>query len=62
MMFVLGLGAIAGFGSGFFHMGAHAYERRAAWERHVADVCTDSALRARSPGTKSPAAALDSNL
>jgi hypothetical protein len=44
---LLAFGTVAGFGSGFFRLGAHSYERRAAFERHVADLCADSALRAR---------------
>lgn len=45
---LLAFGTLAGFGSGFFHMGARAHARRAAFERHVADVCAESALRVRS--------------
>ncbi len=39
---VLALGAIAGFASAAHHM----HERHDAFERHVAEVCTDAALRA----------------
>jgi len=42
VMFLLGAGAIAGFASAFHHH----FERREAFERHLADVCTDAALRA----------------
>ncbi len=43
LTFVLVAGAIFGFGS-VMH---HGYrERHEAFERHVADLCTDAALRA----------------
>lgn len=41
---VLALGAILGFASA----GRHMQERHDAFERHIADVCTDAALRTRS--------------
>lgn len=43
-------GTIGGFGSGIAslaHCHHHAAERRAAFERHVADVCVRAAERAR---------------
>lgn len=40
---LLAVGAVAGFGSAFRHRYS---DRREAFERHLADVCTDSALRA----------------
>ena len=54
---LLSLGVVAGYGAGFVHLVAwhrygHGYGRRAAFERHVADVCVDAALRAK---TRSPA-------
>lgn len=48
-------GTLFGFGSGFFSMARwhhHAEHRRAAFERHVADVCTDAAYRARDRGPR----------
>lgn len=42
---LLAFGTVAGFGSGFFRMGMHSAERRAAFERHVADVCAEAAVR-----------------
>lgn len=46
---VLAFGTIAGYASGFAHMGhcaSRGHEaRRAAFENHVADVCTRSAER-----------------
>ncbi|MGC4095426.1 MAG: hypothetical protein QM756_47375 [Polyangiaceae bacterium] len=52
---LLGIGAIAGFASGFRSMHRMGYgacgcgydERRARFEAHVADVCTQAAQRAR---------------
>jgi hypothetical protein len=43
---LLTFGAIFGFASAFHH-GWHAHDRQEAFERHIADVCTDAALRAR---------------
>ena len=43
-------GTVAGFGSGIASMAcwhSRAHERRAACERHVADVCVEAAYRAR---------------
>lgn len=51
---LLSFGALAGFGAGFFSLGARAHARHAAFERHVADVCTDAALRSRSRGPTEP--------
>jgi hypothetical protein len=65
-MILLGLGAIAGFAAGFArlgygpgaHWGHHRWhsERHAAFERRVADTCTESALRvykgSSAPGDK----------
>lgn len=48
-------GTIFGFGSGLFSMARwhhHAEHRRANFERHVADVCTDAAYRARDRGPR----------
>jgi hypothetical protein len=48
---LLAFGTVAGFGSGFFSMAHggcrnHHAQRRAAFERHVADVCVEAAQRA----------------
>jgi hypothetical protein len=53
LMILLGVGAIAGFGSGFARLchGGYAafghgrFDRHAEFQRRVADACTDSALR-----------------
>ena len=51
LIVLLGLGAFVGFAAGFaslrWHRGHHGWHRRAAFERHVAEICTDAALRAR---------------
>lgn len=48
---LLAFGTVAGYASGFAsfaHCARHHHEaRRAAFEAHVADVCTQAALRAR---------------
>ena len=44
---VLGLGAVAGFASGIWSCRHHSYERRLAFEDHVAEVCTRAAERSR---------------
>ncbi|MEO0325362.1 MAG: hypothetical protein AAF447_20565 [Myxococcota bacterium] len=49
-----GLTALAGFGSGVHHLAHHArhhHHRRAAFERHVADVCVEAARRADGEAT-----------
>jgi hypothetical protein len=44
------VGAVLGYSSGIFHLvhhGSFAHgDGREAFERHIADVCTESALRA----------------
>jgi hypothetical protein len=40
------LGAVAGYASGIVCMRERAHSRHAAFERHVADVCTAAAARA----------------
>ncbi|MCA9596396.1 MAG: hypothetical protein KC776_23940 [Myxococcales bacterium] len=49
---LLSLGVVVGFGAGFFrlamwHRYGSRFDRKAAFERHVADVCVDAALRAK---------------
>lgn len=44
---VLALGAIAGFGTSLFGCHYHRSDRRAAFEDHIADVCTRAAERSR---------------
>lgn len=54
LMWVLALGAVAGFASGIF--GCHfRNERRQAFEDHVAEVCTRAAERSREHGPSSRA-------
>lgn len=40
---LLSLGAVAGFGSAFFHAGQCHQSKRDAFERHIAKVCLDAA-------------------
>jgi hypothetical protein len=49
LMIVLGLGAIAGFGTGFASLHHCHAGRRAALERHVARVCLEAAREASTP-------------
>jgi hypothetical protein len=44
---LLALGTLAGFGSGFASLACHRHQRREAFERHVARVCTDAAMEAQ---------------
>jgi len=64
-MIVFGLGAVAGFSSGFAHLwrGPHHhsrhFQRHAEFERRLGEICTDRALRAwerrnESAGAQSP--------
>ena len=45
LIWVLGLGAVAGFASGIWSCRYHSFERRQAFEDHVAEVCTRAAER-----------------
>lgn len=56
LMVLLGVGAVAGFASGFAHLcyfgggwGHHGpggrFDRQSEFERHVAETCSDAALR-----------------
>ena len=47
LILVLGLGAVAGFGSSLLGCHYHAAPRRQAFEDHIADVCTRAAARSR---------------
>jgi hypothetical protein len=44
LIVLLGLGAVGGYWSALHHQ--RWPDRREAFERHVADLCTDAALRA----------------
>jgi hypothetical protein len=50
LVVLLALGTVGGFGSGFAHSRCRAGERRAGFERHVADICARAALEADGPG------------
>jgi len=49
LMFVLALGAVAGFGAGFSRLHHCREARRAAFERHVAQICVEAARGVRPP-------------
>lgn len=49
---LLAAGIVVGFGSGFHHLRMRSWERRLAWERHVAGLCVDAARGA--PARPSP--------
>ncbi|HTA92104.1 MAG TPA: hypothetical protein VK745_21135 [Polyangiaceae bacterium] len=55
LIFVLALGAVAGFASGLFGCHYRGMERRQAFEDHVADVCTRAAERVRDSRAAPPA-------
>ena len=46
LILLLGFGTVAGFAAGFAHLHHHGCSRHAGFERHVASVCADAALRA----------------
>jgi hypothetical protein len=50
LMFVLAIGAVAGFASGIFGCRFHGGHDRRAFEDHIADVCMRAAERSRAPG------------
>jgi hypothetical protein len=50
LLFVLAVGAIAGFTSSLWGCHYHASERRQAFEDHIADVCTRAAERSHGRG------------
>jgi len=54
LVFLLGLGALLGFGSGIHSLRWHSWARRAAFERHVAQICVDAARSGRLPPAPEP--------
>ena len=40
---LLAAGVVVGFGSGFHSLRMRHWERRLAWERHMAGLCVDAA-------------------
>jgi len=50
LIWLLGLGAVAGFASGIFGC-RYRHERHQAFEDHVAEVCTRAAERSRQHGS-----------
>jgi len=51
LIFVLAMGAIAGFASGLYGCHYHGLERRQMFEDHIADVCMRAAERSRNHGS-----------
>ena len=50
LIVLLSLSTVGGFASGFWHLRhGHTWraERRATFERHVVDLCTEAALKAQ---------------
>lgn len=54
LVFLLGLGALTGFASGLRELHWHHWARRAAFERHVAELCVDAARSGQVPATPGP--------
>ena len=50
LIVLLAAAAVAGFSSGFHHLRESHWDRQQAFEQHIADVCTQAALRATSAG------------
>ena len=46
LLALLAVGMVAGYASGFAHLNACGDARRAAFERHVAEVCLSAAKEA----------------
>ncbi|HWL86215.1 MAG TPA: hypothetical protein VNO21_10455 [Polyangiaceae bacterium] len=44
---LLALGAVGGYGLGFMSLHCHGEARRAAFEHHVAQICTEAAREAK---------------
>ncbi|MGO8969329.1 MAG: hypothetical protein ACLQDQ_07130 [Myxococcaceae bacterium] len=49
LAFLLGVGALAGFASGMHELRWHRFAQRAAFERHVAEICVDAARSGQVP-------------
>ena len=49
LAFLLGVGALAGFASGMHQLRWHRWAQRAAFERHVAELCVDAARSGQLP-------------
>ena len=55
LIVLLGFGAIAGYAGGCVSMHHHGFQRRAAFEQHVADVCVAAAHRVHDTRKDEPA-------
>ncbi len=56
LAFLLGVGALIGFGSGVQQLRWHHWARRVAFERHVAEICVDAARTGQVPPAPGPGA------
>ena len=54
LLFLLALGALIGFGSGVQQLRWHRWAQRAAFERHVAEICVDAARSGQLPSGPLP--------
>jgi len=54
LLLLLGLGAVVGFSSGVSELRWRHWARRAAFERHVAEICVDAARTGQIPPTPGP--------
>jgi hypothetical protein len=49
LILLLGFGVVLGFGSGIHQLRWHRWAQRAAFERHVAEICVDAARSGQVP-------------
>jgi hypothetical protein len=54
LLFVLGIGALFGFGSGIHELRWRHWAQRSAFERHVAQICVDAARTGQLPPGPGP--------
>jgi hypothetical protein len=54
LVFLFGLGAVLGIGAGIHQLRWHRWAQRAAFERHVAEICVDAARGAPLPPPPAP--------
>jgi hypothetical protein len=54
LIVLLAAAAVAGFSSGFHHLRGDHWSHQQEFEQHIADVCTQAALRATSTKSLAP--------
>ncbi len=54
LIVLLGVGALFGFVSGAHQLAWHRWAQRAAFERHVAEICVDAAKSGQLPPRPAP--------